>query len=433
MTRTWWGLSILVFLLATGCQSIAERPVAADTAASDISLLRGTAVPSPGAELGALEPLSSTSPLKHPETADLHFRSRLSSLGDTGSTQSFSPRALRAKEMAVHAINVGQGDAFLLEFACGAVLIDAGLQPGQIYRDQLVAYMDWFFARRPDLSNTLELVAISHDHADHRDGLSSLFGHDAPISITVKNAIDNGYDVPDSAPKRDLHRAWADSYQPIWVKDIKWYDGATSKVIDPIGACGADVDPVISVLWGGFPAEASEFKNPNHQSVVMRVDYGQSSFLFTGDLQTRDRSIEGGGLNKMLDEYASDLRAFDVDALKVSHHGADNGTTRRLLDAVTPCFAFMGVGPHTEGGRGAGGHGHPRRVAIDLLDDAVSAAGNTKMIWAFADGTQAPARTQIDKAIFGTAWDGEYVIYATHTGRYSVETEQGETLSIRCR
>lgn len=67
--------------------------------------------------------------------------------------------------------------------------------------------------------------------------------------------------------------------------------------------------------------------NPNHHSVVVRVDCG-----------------EGGGLNLMLSDYAGNIDIFNGDALDVSHHGAEYASTQGLLEATTPCLAFMGAG-----------------------------------------------------------------------------------------
>ena len=67
--------------------------------------------------------------------------------------------------MFAHYINVGQANATLLEFPCGAVLIDAGDQDAKT-KQHLKDYLTAFFARRTDLNNTLDLVIITHDHGD---------------------------------------------------------------------------------------------------------------------------------------------------------------------------------------------------------------------------------------------------------------------------
>src|SRR5688572_16147101 len=68
--------------------------------------------------------------------------------------------------MYAHCVSVGQADATLLEFPCGAVLIDAGAQDDDS-ADHLIQYLTSFFQRRSEFSNTLEAIYITHPHKDH--------------------------------------------------------------------------------------------------------------------------------------------------------------------------------------------------------------------------------------------------------------------------
>ena len=81
----------------------------------------------------------------------------------------------------------GQADATLLEFPCGAILIDAGAQDTTA-QTTLIQYLQHFFARRTDLHNTLDLVVISHDHVDHDITLPRV-----AQTFTIKHYIDNGH------------------------------------------------------------------------------------------------------------------------------------------------------------------------------------------------------------------------------------------------
>ncbi|MCB4859171.1 MBL fold metallo-hydrolase [Sphingobium sp. PNB] len=72
--------------------------------------------------------------------------------------------------MAVHYIDVDQGAAALVEFPCAAILIDAGGR-GTAAGDHLLAYLDAFFARRPDLKKGLAAVFVTHTHVDHNSNL----------------------------------------------------------------------------------------------------------------------------------------------------------------------------------------------------------------------------------------------------------------------
>src|SRR5688572_10419261 len=97
--------------------------------------------------------------------------------------------AQEQKKMTAHFIDVGQADATLLEFPCGAILIDAGAQGAQ-QEQNLVNYLHSFFGRRTDLNNTLDLVIITHAHLDHNLALDNVAS-----GFTIKRYIDNGLKV----------------------------------------------------------------------------------------------------------------------------------------------------------------------------------------------------------------------------------------------
>jgi competence protein ComEC len=97
------------------------------------------------------------------------------------------------------------------------------------------------------------------------------------------------------------------------------------------------------------------YKDVNDYSVVLRIDYGESSFLMTGDAEKLSES-------QMLETYSSfDL---DCDVLKVGHHGSETSSGANILAKITPEIAIISCG---EGNK----YGHPRPDVIDRLDDYV--------------------------------------------------------------
>src|SRR5215470_1821637 len=87
-----------------------------------------------------------------------------------------TPRWLVSQQdnvMVAHYIDVGQANATLLEFSCGAVLIDAGAQDDE-HIDNLTNYLGTVFNNRPDLHNTLDLVVITHNHIDQTRALRAV-------------------------------------------------------------------------------------------------------------------------------------------------------------------------------------------------------------------------------------------------------------------
>src|SRR5688500_5231659 len=85
----------------------------------------------------------------------------------------WAPARAQEPAMVAHYIDVGQGLSVLLEFPCGAVLVDTGAQDME-HVDYLSGYLREFFTRRADLKNTLNTLFISHPHVDHTRGISAV-------------------------------------------------------------------------------------------------------------------------------------------------------------------------------------------------------------------------------------------------------------------
>lgn len=350
---------------------------------------------------------------------------------------------LQPNWMVAHFVNVGQGDATLLEFSCGAVLIDTGGErTGELHGGQsLIHYLDDFFERRSDLENTLDLVVLTHPHKDHvlgaiedkkyKDGETGevvgapgLIGIDGLARYTIKNVVDNG----------DRYRRHSGGYQQnklyeyandneipyLGVKntDITHVDGMTNSIIDPI-AC-ADVDPLIRVLWGKALESHTWPGKANNDSVVVRVDFGESSFLFTGDLQAP-------GIREMLHSYSPDPSILDVDVYQVGHHGSHNATTPELMEALSPEIAVISMGSSmgSQAIHSAYGYGHPRDHAVsELLDEEHGVSGSREPVEVLvAVGQHRFEWWEIEDALYGTGWEGNILIYATPDGEFRVETE----------
>jgi competence protein ComEC len=336
--------------------------------------------------------------------------------------------------MVAHFIDVGQGDATLLEFSCGAVLIDAGGEMTDTVNgsDNLITYLDNFFARRTDLNSTLDLVAISHAHIDHTRAVSAILAR----PFTIRSIIDNGFRHGNGGPQQETLQDHAAnnvnvSYQAITEGGIELANGLTNETIDPIDCAGTD--PVIRVLWGAVDNDpgwqSGAFDNGNNHSVVIRIDFGETSFLFTGDLE--DVAIED-----LVHAY-SESDVLDVDVYQVGHHGSHNGTTQGLLQAMTPQLAVISMGnselsnaPHS-----AYGYAHPRQDVVDLLtDESFGVSSYRHQPVAVPVGIKgacnncSPKRPaefrdiNVSRAVYGTGWDGNVRLYADSSGNLVINT-----------
>lgn len=317
----------------------------------------------------------------------------------------------------VHYIDVGQGAAALLEFPCGAVLIDAGGENAAA-ADGLVNYLEAVFARRPDFNRRLAAVFVTHTHIDHNIGLRKV-----AESFSIGGYVHNGIVSGSGRTNANWMSRWVEARgipaRAIDQRDVDrggpW--GLTDGLIDPLRCPG--IDPRIRVLSGRYDANpgwpAGEFRsNGNLQSLVIRVDYGEASFLFTGDLE--EHAIE------TLVHRLGPAGSLDVDVYAVGHHGSYNGTTQALLDAMTPYGAVISAGqPTVQRPFTAWAHGHPRRSLVALLDGAINWRRPEPRAVLVADAAKVFSSYNMTDTIYATSWDGTVFIQSAGDDRLFVQ------------
>lgn len=331
-----------------------------------------------------------------------------------------------ADVMVAHFIDVGQADCTLLEFPTGAILVDAGSQDDP-FTDKLVAYLDAFFVRRADLNKTFESVIVTHNHIDHTRALRTIAER-----YTVERYIDNGHTTGTGTGNPNwLRKEVKAGNRSTIIREVADQEvmavtaktGLTDAVIDPLTS--PTCDPKIVVLSGrvdenpGWSHDA--FDNKNNHSLVVRVDFGESSFLFTGDM-------EESAIETMLDWY-DETSALDTDVYHVGHHGSHNGTTSELLQALTPELAVISCGQPSFGqpsGRGRPKgfstfvYGHPRRAVLDILGIAIPGKRSAAIDVQAGEGSRQFQSYRVRKNIYATPWDGTLTVTATPTGSMQV-------------
>ncbi len=320
----------------------------------------------------------------------------------------------------VHFIDMDQGNAALLEFPCGAILIDAGGRDST-NGDHLIAFLNAFFTRRLDLNRRLAAIFITHTHIDHNRALRRV-----AETFSVDGYVHNGILFGSGR----ANATWMDNYTRNHVPAIRAVAvddgliaaagpaGLAGPVIDPL-ACPR-VDPDIRVLSGSYRANPGwpegEFDNGNNHSVVIRVAYGNAKFLFTGDLEEPaiETLLARPQMNALL----------DVDVYAVGHHGSANGTTTGLLAAMTPQIAVISMGnssihdPWT-----AWAYGHPRRTVVTMIAQAIGRARPASQVLV-ADRVKSFSPYMLTKAIYGTGWNGDIDVRARPDGVLTVETSR---------
>jgi competence protein ComEC len=325
--------------------------------------------------------------------------------------------------MRVHFIDVGQGAATLVEFPCGALLIDTGGEDNSEYHGvpALLAYLDAFFARRTDLHRTIDVLLLTHPHIDHVRGAPAVLS-----TFAVRSVVDDGREarqedaVVAMTQVRDFLGAHPEiDHTSVRLRDFpSATDALKSPALDPFLTCEG-VDPGVQALWGGLDSDPgwgendygnALFDNDNNHSVVTRVDFGAASLLVTGDLEEvaiRELVTARGAL-------------LDADIYQVGHHGSHNGTTADLLRAMSPAWAVMAVGPASRTHSWtAWAYGHPREKTVSLLEGAVSGSREAGphpvgvAMKRFVD-------FGVTRAVYATGWDGTVVLEASSLGLITV-------------
>lgn len=336
--------------------------------------------------------------------------------------------------MRIHAIDIGQGAAMLLEFPCGAALVDTGGENSSYDSlPALQAYLDKFFARRKDLNRTLDLLLLTHPHIDHMRGVPLVLEN-----YTVKNIVDNGQEG--SKIIRSASNA-INNYVSTNKNKVKRFDvftakvpdkkGFTNDIVDPISnKCGAGgaakgPDPKITVLFGQVAFDMvsgddhwmkesygeREFDNENNHSVVTRVDFGESSIIITGDL-------EETAIPMFLQKYEG-TNLVDTDVYVVGHHGSANGSTPELIQKMSPEYALINMGPPTrQENWTAWKFGHPRKKIIDMLLDNAPLKDRKAIEVQVAEKASKFVPMTLKKAIYATGWDGDVVLRGAADGKW---------------
>lgn len=240
---------------------------------------------------------------------------------DAGSVQfsDVQSSAAAAKDLSVHYIDVEQGDSTLIRYKNYNILIDAGKRD---YGDTVVSYLNGL-----DIEN-LDLIIATHPDADHIGGMQYVLEHihcdryilpQLPDEIKRTKTESNLISI---LKINKVNTEYAVNQKEYTFGDLKLTTFITEKVRD----------------------------NKNDYSVVTKINYKNSSFLFMGDA---GKSVEN--------EFIDNAFNLQADILKAGHHGSSKSTSERFVKYVKPTICIFSCGVDNE-------YGHPHNEVLTIMN-----------------------------------------------------------------
>lgn len=221
-------------------------------------------------------------------------------------------------ELMISYMDVGQGDAAYIKVNGNDILIDAGP------RSNSKELLEQLKAKNID---DFELVIATHPHEDHIGGMVDVFKE---------------YEVKAFYSPKITHTT--KTYENL-VKAVK-DEGLKTKELKG----GMVINLGEGAKFEVFTPQKSEYEELNDYSPIMKLSFGDTSYLFTGDAE---KLAEEEALAK----YKTSL---DSDVIKFGHHGSSSSSSNAFIEAVSPKYGIISCAKDNK-------YGHPHRETLDII------------------------------------------------------------------
>ena len=244
----------------------------------------------------------------------------------------------------IHYIDVGQGDCTFIELPDNkTIMIDTG---ASFSADKLKKYLK---AIGKDKNSVIDYLILTHTDSDHIGNAKMVLDTYQVKNVYMPKVYSN-FEVKNNLCVNDYNvntsLLWEETCSSIY-NEV----GLNNKFYSFMGSVIESEEEGYSLVFY-YPFE-DKITEANNYSPIMVLSYANSKFMFVGDIEA---SVEG----EFLLYYKDVLNNFDVDVLKVSHHGSKNSTTNEFLQAVKPEYAVISCGSNNS-------YGHPNNETIDRL------------------------------------------------------------------
>ena len=216
-------------------------------------------------------------------------------------------------------LDVGQGDAAYIRVNDKDILIDAGPRSDV---DKLLKQL------KEKNIDDFEIVIATHPHEDHIGGMVKVFENYKVESFYMPNATNT-----------------TKTFENM-VKSVK-NEGIKSQVIKE----GTFIDLGDGAKVEVYSPISESYDDFNNYSPIMKLTYGNNSFLFTGDAEVLEEK-------EVLAKYSKEL---DADVIKFGHHGSSTSSSDEFIKAVSPTYGIISCGIDNS-------YGHPHRETLAIIE-----------------------------------------------------------------
>lgn len=219
---------------------------------------------------------------------------------------------------SIHFFDVGEGDSALVECDDHYLLIDGGNPSSSSF---LYSYL------QKHKISYLDYIVCTHAHTDHVGGLAGALNY-AKVGTAY-------------APVTEYDTRAFNSF-------VKYLDAQGKTIVVPTPGDTFSLGRATVTILGPIDKSLA-VENVNNSSIVLRIVYGETSFLFTGDAEEAEELSLG--------HSNTELRST---LLKVGHHGSYTSSCENFIKAVSPEYAVISVGKDNE-------YGHPHDGPLSRL------------------------------------------------------------------
>jgi competence protein ComEC len=219
------------------------------------------------------------------------------------------------RNLKIHYIDVGQGDCELVQLNNENLLIDSGSSQ---YNNALISYLKKFGIEK------IDYVIATHPHEDHIGNMAAIIN-----SFEINNFY---------APKiTSSMKSFEEMIEALKNNNLKIIPAKTGKNFSLGKTAKCEI----------IAPNSTTYDNINDYSVILKLTYGDTKFLFTGDAEE-------------VSEKEVIYNNFDIncDVLKVGHHGSSSSSSTEFLKKITPKVAIISCGKNNN-------FGHPHKETLN--------------------------------------------------------------------